>query len=160
MIERRSFLKGFAALLVAPAIVRIENIMPVRALLPEALFELFVDPEGKVVHSITINRRGFYLWRANRREHYLVGLDGHRLFEIGITDPHIYSPNEESWMTGSVVRKADGTLDLTRNVSGTFLRPDGTLYHKRNGVISEIGLPPPPSDECCIDEASLDLWDS
>jgi hypothetical protein len=37
MLERRTLLKGFGALVFAPAIVRVENIMPVRALPPELL---------------------------------------------------------------------------------------------------------------------------
>jgi hypothetical protein len=37
MFERRTLLKGFGALVFAPAIVRVENIMPVRALPPELL---------------------------------------------------------------------------------------------------------------------------
>jgi hypothetical protein len=37
MLERRTFPNGFGALLFAPAIVRVENIMPVRALPPELL---------------------------------------------------------------------------------------------------------------------------
>lgn len=34
IIERRSFIKGLAALFVAPAIIRAENLMPIREMVP------------------------------------------------------------------------------------------------------------------------------
>jgi hypothetical protein len=145
VIERRSFLKGFAALLVAPAIVRVENIMPVRALSPDLLF---VDPEGELAWGITINRRSSYCWRGLPDNEFF-SYDHHRLFEIEFGDPHPPPGPCNEAITGRVVRQADGTLGLTRHVGGTFIRPDGTLYYKRNGVISELVLPPPSDEGPC-----------
>jgi len=76
MIEttKRSFLTGVLALITAPAIVRVESLMPVKLMLPE---------EHLVFH-IGINQRASYRWVA-APGHAI--MDGREKFETGERKP-------------------------------------------------------------------------
>ena len=57
MIARRSFLFGLGALLAAPAIVRAESLMPVRAIIRASTFPtlMVIMPDGSVKHLDTVH---------------------------------------------------------------------------------------------------------
>jgi hypothetical protein len=129
MFERRTFLVGLASILVAPAIVRAENLMPIRALTSDLLY---VEPVGTVIHSATILPDDAYLWMSCRRDGEIVDLNQHRLFSFE------FIARDPMPMPRSVYRQPDGTIGLSRNTRGIFRRPDGSNYAKENGVIYEI----------------------
>ena len=131
--SRRSFLTGLgASLIAAPAIVRVESLMPVRALPPELLRP--VQP----VLSIGANLRASYKWLAGPAGE-IVDFGGDKLLALTIEQ----GSDHDAFVEYRVDRQPSGVLSFSPSESqmvATFQRPDGSVYFKINGQRGQIVL--------------------
>jgi hypothetical protein len=126
-LHRRSFLLGVGSLsVVAPAIVRATSLMPIKALMPIETFDLF---------SIAINSRGACRWTGYpNKSGYCIVNNG----DVLVMLEYCGTPTNADWSaTLQISQKYDGSLVLSKDLEGTFRRPDGTEYSLVNNQISE-----------------------
>lgn len=144
IVDRRRFLGGLTALFVAPALVRVENIMRINTLLV---------PAPGILRMAAIGTRATYSWRAVMPEdEFIDPVRNMRLVHFtaegdGFRNPPDYDRAE----VVKVMRQASGKLDFTDNIKLVEWRDqNGKTVVEQEGVV--VALDSLPLAECCNDE--------
>ena len=125
--SRRSFLIGAVALVTAPAIIRIENLMPVKSMLPSPT----------PIWSIGLDQRASYRWVAQRGGEIIDGVD--KLISLDVF-PVPGAVSGDAMRMVTIRRDADGRLIIPRDVHQTVMTPEGKIYTRFNGEKLQVDL--------------------
>jgi len=119
MIYRRSFLKGMSALFIAPAIIRVENLMPIKEYMPAVPVWC---PEGWLPFDGREIKRKFYpdLYEAYCRMHFPLNVSN---FSDPVVPADLPS-NERRVISYKDFKRSNGTI-MRAGAGHTIYLPEG-----------------------------------